>query len=81
MGVVGLRGGDARPRLGHESAAAGLGARGACSWRSGALAGALGETVPHFSCLGLRPSHLIELLPPFVAPAWLQVVPACRCRQ
>lgn len=43
--------------------------------------GPLGETVSHSSCSGLRPSHLIELLLPFIAPAWLQVVPTCRRRQ
>lgn len=66
---------------GWDTRAAGLGARSACFWRRGTLAGASGETVSHSSCSGLRPSHLIELLLPFIAPAWLQVVPTCRCRQ
>lgn len=71
---------EPKQRLGHKCVAC-QGAPGPAPGGEGALAGASGDTVLHSSCSGLRPSRLIELLPSFLAPVWLQVVPTCHCRQ
>lgn len=72
---------EPKQRLGHKSVAACQVPVGPVPGGKGALAGASGDIVSHSCSLGLRPSHLTELLPPFLAPTWLQVVPASHCRQ
>lgn len=72
---------EPKQRLGPKSAAACQVPVGPVPGGKGALAGASGDTVSRSSSLGLRLSHLTELLPPFLAPTWLQVMPSCHCRQ
>lgn len=69
---------EPKQRLGCKSAAAHQGAHGACSWRRGSPGKGLRGDGAHSSSSGL---NLIVLLPPFLAPSWLQVVTTCRCRQ